>query len=108
MPRKSDEGVVEGTLCSPCWERWKQGRRRIAGVSFDDLVERLTAAYPELGGKARYLGFLYADGNAMGVLFGRLATLPEIRFVSRAVAHVFAAAEREAEAVVQRLVAKVP
>jgi hypothetical protein len=108
MPRKNDDGVVEGTLCSPCWERWQKGRREIAGVSFDDLVERFTAAYPSLGGKARYLGFLYADGNSMGALFGRLATLPEIRFVSRAVAHVFAAAQAQTEKAVQELVAKVP
>jgi hypothetical protein len=108
MPRKNDEGLVEGTLCSPCWERWQKGRREIEGVSFDDLVERFTEAYPALGGKSRYLGFLYADGNSMGALFGRLSTLAEIRFVSRAVAHVFAAAQQQTERAVQTLVAKVP
>jgi hypothetical protein len=107
MPRRNDEGAVEGYLCSPCWMRWQKGRRKIEGVSFDDLVDRLTGAYPALGGKSRYLGFLYADGNAMGAHFGRLATLPEIRFTSLAVAHVFEAAQKQIEEMVRRLVSKV-
>jgi hypothetical protein len=108
MPRRNDEGVVEGHLCSPCWIRWQKGRREIEGVSFDDLVDRLAKAYPKLGGKSRYLGFLYADGNSMGALFGKLGSFHEIRFVSQAVAHVFEAAQKATEQEVERLVSKVP
>jgi hypothetical protein len=96
-----------GRLCTPCWKRWQEGRRLISGVSFDDLVERLTTAYPGLGAKARYLGFLYVDGNAMGNLFGRLEALPQIACVSRAVSAVFEQVEARTGQEVERLVPNV-
>jgi len=103
IPRDDEEG----RLCAPCRTRWEMGRRAIAGVSFDDLVDRLTGAYPELGAKARYLGFLYVDGNAMGNLFGRLDSLPQIAFVSRAVSAVFENVEARTAAEVERLVSRI-
>ncbi len=83
------EGWAGHVLCSPCHRRWSAGKEEIAGVSFDELIERLQEHYPKLGAKSAYTGFLYADGNSMGALFGRLASLAEIGFLSQAVSHVF-------------------
>jgi hypothetical protein len=98
-PRRSLDGQAEGRLCEPCRLRWEEGRRRvIAGDSFEDLVERFRQAIGGApGAKSSYLGFLYADGNAMGNLFGRLRSLSELRFASTAVGHVFEAAASEVE-----------
>ncbi|HEX3532161.1 MAG TPA: hypothetical protein VH988_34305, partial [Thermoanaerobaculia bacterium] len=103
IPRKGAEGL----LCTPCFTRWRVGQATIEGVSFDYLVGRLSEAYPALGAKARYLGFLYVDGNAMGNLFGRLATLPEIAFTSRAVSKVFENVEARTDEEVRPLLPKV-
>jgi hypothetical protein len=83
------EGLTGNVLCSPCHRRWSEGKDQIAGVSFDELIGTLQDAYPKLGAKSSYTGFLYADGNSMGALFGRLGSLTEIGFLSRAVSHVF-------------------
>lgn len=95
-PREALDGQPEGKLCDPCWLRWKEGRRLIAGNSFNEIAETfgqaLKARFGEsraTGPKAHYMGFLYADGNAMGNLFGRLKSLAGLRFASTAVSHVF-------------------
>jgi hypothetical protein len=90
------EGLSGNVLCSPCFLRWSEGKDEIAGVSFDELIETLLQHYPGLGAKSRYTGFLYADGNSMGALFGRLASLAEIGFLSHAVSHVFDQLEERA------------
>lgn len=85
-------------LCSPCQLRWTAGKARIAGRSFDELIDGFArsiqggGAEEQAGAGAarlRYLGFLYADGNGMGALFGRLRSLAELRFLSHAVSGVF-------------------
>ena len=91
-PRRGLDDQPEGKLCEPCRLRWERGRRLIAGNSFEDIVERFVEARGTAGGtgaRVRYLGLLYADGNGMGQLFGRLGSLAELRFASTAVARVF-------------------
>ncbi|CAM2070110.1 hypothetical protein SCOR_32345 [Sulfidibacter corallicola] len=75
----------EGSLCGPCHRRYVVGARSIRGVSVNDLLD------PEdsLGGKPQYIGFIYADGNAMGRFFGKLECLREIRDAALAVAELF-------------------
>jgi hypothetical protein len=89
---------VDGPLCDPCALRWDVGRVEIAGISFEELVE---AAGPERE-KSKYIGFLYVDGNSMGALFGSLASLPEIRFLSQAVREVFEELRRQVKKEVHR------
>lgn len=97
---------LEAKLCKACGTRWKVGKGKIAGLSLEDIVYRYAMAQRRAEaegeeplaagpaeGKERYIGFLYADGNAMGQLFGGLASLAELRFLSGAVAHVFDQAE---------------
>lgn len=86
VPREELSGNV---LCFACHLRWSAGKDEIAGVSFDELIGTLQERYPKLGAKSSYTGFLYADGNSMGALFGRLGSLTEIGFLSQAVSHVF-------------------
>ncbi|HYU30779.1 MAG TPA: hypothetical protein VEW48_01330 [Thermoanaerobaculia bacterium] len=86
VPREELSGNV---LCFACHLRWSAGKDEIAGVSFDELIQTLQGHYPMLGAKSSYTGFLYADGNSMGALFGRLGSLTEIGFLSQAVSHVF-------------------
>ncbi len=79
-------------ICGPCFQRWEAGRGVIDGISFEDVVDDFAQAIRQgevEGSKARDLGFLYTDGNGMGALFGRLDSLAELRFLSRAVSHVF-------------------
>lgn len=83
----------KGPLCEPCHQRWSLGKGIINGISFDELVEKL----PWAGAKARYLGFLYADGNSMGALFGRLRHLDDLCFFSAAVTRIFERVEERAE-----------
>lgn len=102
-PREGPDGRSEGRLCEPCRLRWEKGRKHIAGNSFEDIAERFEQALGQSPGpKARYLGFLYADGNAMGNLFGRLQSLAELRFASTAVSYVFEQANRRLEAEVDK------
>ncbi len=89
-----------GPLCDPCALRWQVGRREIQGVSFEELVE---AAGPERA-KAKYIGFLYVDGNAMGALFGGLSSFAQIRFLSQAVREVFARLRSRAREMARTLV----
>jgi hypothetical protein len=89
---------VDGPLCKPCSKRWDIGRVEIAGISFEDLVQ---AAGPERE-KSKYIGFLYVDGNSMGALFGSLASLAEIRFLSQAVREVFEELRRQVKKEAQR------
>lgn len=91
--RRKDPEEEKGPLCVPCHQRWSVGKRIINGISFDELVEKL----PKLGAKARYLGFLYADGNSMGALFGRLRHLEDLCFLSAAVTRIFEQAQKRAE-----------
>ncbi len=92
------EARADGPLCDPCALRWEVGRKEIAGISFEELVE---AAGPERA-KSKYIGFLYVDGNSMGALFGSLASLPEIRFLSQAVREVFEALRLRVEGAVRK------
>ena len=106
--RRTDDrdGKPEGFLCDPCSLRWTAGADLIAGNSFDDLVDRFqvkTLGEREGGARAQYLGFLYADGNSMGNLFGRLPSLADLRFTSGAIGRVFAGVDQR----VQRAVAEV-
>jgi hypothetical protein len=98
--RRTDRDLKpEGYLCDPCSLRWEEGAELIDGNSFDDLVKTFqddALGKRARGARAQYLGFLYADGNAMGNLFGCLASLSELRFASRAIARVFAGADRRA------------
>lgn len=95
--RESEQGL----LCAPCARRWEEGRGQIKGLSFEGLAATFS---PAQGGeadrgaraKASYIGFLYADGNGMGQLFGRLGSLAELRFLSGAVRGIFARAEERA------------
>jgi hypothetical protein len=101
----------KGALCDPCERRWQKGKDRIAGLSFDKVLDEFTArlgrdAAP--GSRASYLGFVYADGNAMGLLFGRLGTLAELRFLSLAVGGIFAAVEGRARREVERFLGPLP
>jgi hypothetical protein len=104
-PRQDLDGEPVGSLCEPCARRWDAGRKLIAGNSFEDLVDnfkrRLGSRAP--GARSQYLGFLYADGNSMANLFGRLGSLAELRFASRAVAQVFERTRQSVEAQVGRL-----
>jgi type IV secretory pathway TrbD component len=106
-PRLDIDRKPEGFLCDPCSLRWTEGKDLIEGNSFDDLVDRFKAKAlgdRAAGARSQYLGFLYADGNAMGTLFGRLPSLVDIRFASRAVSEVFAGAHRRVEqAVTERV-----
>ncbi len=98
-PRLGPDGRSEGRLCEPCRLRWEEGRKLIAGNSFEDIVKRFEEALgKKAGAKSQYLGFLYADGNAMGNLFGRLKSLAELRFASTAVSHVFEQANERMKA----------
>ncbi len=81
----------DGALCGPCAERWEKGKELIKGISFEDLIERWTGARPEGSRKDGYLGFLYADGNGMGALFGGLTSLGELQMLSREVTGCFKA-----------------
>jgi hypothetical protein len=104
-PRQDLDLQPEGFLCDPCARRWDEGRYEvIAGNSFEDLVENFnrTLGTDSSGARrrAQYLGFLYADGNAMGNLFGRLTSLTDLRFASRAVAEIFARTNDRVEAAV--------
>ncbi|HEV7504983.1 MAG TPA: hypothetical protein VGS07_08740 [Thermoanaerobaculia bacterium] len=74
-----------GPLCDPCARRWDVGRKRIKGISFEELLGDRDSERS----KSRYIGFLYLDGNSMGSLFGSLSSLSDIRFLSQAVRHVF-------------------
>ncbi len=106
-PRTDRDGKCEGYLCDPCALRWDEGKVLIDGHSFEDLVKQFReGALGERAGsaKAQYLGFLYADGNAMGSVFGRLASLAELSFASGAIAQVFAGANRRVEQEVARRV----
>lgn len=78
-----------GSICDPCARRWKQGRKLIAGTSFEELIDRWTGTRAEGARKGNYLGFLYADGNAMGALFGRLLSLAELQTLSQDVTSCF-------------------
>jgi hypothetical protein len=91
--RRSNPEEQKGPLCEPCYRRWSVGRDLINGISFDELVENL----PRFGTKARYLGFLYADGNSMGALFGWLRHLEDLCFLSAAVTDIFKRAEKRAD-----------
>ena len=90
----------DGPLCDPCARRWEVGRREIKGISFEELVE---ASGTERA-KSKYIGFLYADGNAMGALFGRLASLAQFRFLSQAVREVFERLQHRAKETARKLV----
>lgn len=93
-----------GALCEPCVTRWDVGKKLIAGKSFEDVIE---VFQDQLGGPSprdRYLGFLYADGDAMGLLFRQVRSLSDFRFLSRAVAEVFRAVRDEARERTRELV----
>lgn len=78
-----------GAICEPCAKRWREGRDLIAGLSFEDLIDHWTGARPEGSRKESYLGFLYADGNGMGALFGKLTSLEEMQTLSCALTSCF-------------------
>jgi hypothetical protein len=75
----------DGALCDPCARRWDVGRKKINGISFEELIGDRDSEKS----KSKYIGFLYLDGNSMGSLFGGLSSLSDIRFLSQAVRHVF-------------------
>ncbi|MDP9119884.1 MAG: hypothetical protein M3O15_00705 [Acidobacteriota bacterium] len=105
-PRKDLDGQSEGGLCTPCGLRLEVGREVIDGYSFQDLVDNFKATLGDRahGARSQYLGFLYADGNSMGNLFGRLPSLVDLRFASLAIARVFArTSERLREDVASQL-----
>ncbi|MFY9823112.1 MAG: hypothetical protein WAM82_17145 [Thermoanaerobaculia bacterium] len=79
----------KGAVCAPCERRWREGRGEIKGVSFEELINHWTDTYPESSRKDSYLGFLYADGNGMGALFGKLPSLAELQTLSREVTACF-------------------
>jgi len=86
------EDLADQLLCRPCDRRWEVGRRRIEGVTFDELTESFQDSLPDgvaTAARSRYLGFLYADGNGMGAAFGRLGSLAGVRELSGAVDRVF-------------------
>lgn len=80
---------ARGLLCPPCVTRWEVGKELIAGISFDEVIKTFQGQLRSPGARDRYLGFLYADGDAMGLLFRRVRSLAEFRFLSQAVAGVF-------------------
>ncbi len=93
-----------GRICEPCWVRWGVGKELIEGWSFDELAEKYQKALGSEGAKTRYLGFVYADGNSMGALFGRLESLSDLRFLSHSVRDAFAMTRGQVKEEVQRLV----
>lgn len=102
---------ARGLLCEPCETRWQEGKQRIYGTSFDEVLGAFQAAVGETGvegSKARDLGFLYADGNGMGALFGRLESLAELRFLSGAVRRVFVGVEARVRRLVETAVRFAP
>jgi hypothetical protein len=78
-----------GAVCVPCERRWGVGRGEIDGLSFDELIGHWTDANAQASRKESYLGFLYADGNGMGALFGKLQSLDELRTLSGQVTDCF-------------------
>lgn len=94
-----------GELCKPCDTRWWIGRRLIRGINLEEMVKGFAAevgAESEKGSKALDVGFLYADGNGMGDLFGRLQNLAELRFLSLAVYEIFAGLRKRADELVNQ------
>ena len=91
-----------GAVCDPCERRWRTGRGEIEGLSFQELIDHWTGSQAEGTRKGSYLGFLYADGNGMGALFGKLRSLDELRTLSGEVTACFEAlrstVEKEVEA----------
>jgi hypothetical protein len=71
-----------GAVCAPCERRWREGRGEIKGLSFEELISHWTDAKTEGSRKESYLGFLYADGNGMGALFGKLQSLADLQVLS--------------------------
>ena len=90
----------DGPLCNACGRRWDVGKKEIGGISFEEMVD----AFGTERAKSKFIGFLYADGNAMGALFGRLASLAQFRFLSQAVREVFAQLEHRAREAARKLV----
>lgn len=81
-----------GWLCPACVRRWQVGRAEIDGLTLEELVASFAKSVDQgeaEGSAAQDLGFLYADGNAMGALFSRLGSLAELRFLSGAVRDLF-------------------
>jgi len=79
----------EGAVCNPCARRWRAGQGEIEGLSFEDLIDHWTGAHEEGSRKGSYLGFLYADGNGMGALFGKLQSLAQLQTLSHEVTGCF-------------------
>jgi hypothetical protein len=79
----------EGAVCDPCARRWRAGQGEIEGLSFEELIEHWTGTREEASRKESYLGFLYADGNGMGALFGKLRSLGELQTLSGEVTGCF-------------------
>ncbi|MFL6261114.1 MAG: Cas10/Cmr2 second palm domain-containing protein [Thermoanaerobaculia bacterium] len=79
----------EGAVCDPCARRWRVGQGEIEGLSFEELIEHWTGTREEASRKESYLGFLYADGNGMGALFGKLRSLGELQTLSGEVTGCF-------------------
>jgi hypothetical protein len=71
-----------GAVCDPCARRWRAGQSEIEGLSFEELIDHWTGTRQEASRKESYLGFLYADGNGMGALFGKLRSLGELQTLS--------------------------
>jgi hypothetical protein len=71
-----------GAVCDPCARRWRAGQGEIEGLSFEELIDHWTVTRQEASRKESYLGFLYADGNGMGALFGKLRSLGELQALS--------------------------
>ncbi|MFN7963389.1 MAG: hypothetical protein U0002_19160 [Thermoanaerobaculia bacterium] len=95
--RRPDE---TGLLCRPCDHRWEVGRREIQGTTFEEVVAEYAQARGEDDAErspAHQLAMLYADGNGMGTLFGRIDSLSDLRFLSEAVRAVFAALDSRVE-----------
>ena len=89
-----------GKICKACEKRWNAGKDEIDGISFEDVVANFRAAMgltSSEGGKTGSIGFLYADGNGMGALFGSLRSLSELSFLSGAVRLVFERVEERAK-----------
>lgn len=89
-----------GKICKACEKRWDAGREEIDGNSFEDVVTNFREAMglsPSESGKMGAIGFLYADGNGMGALFGRLHSLSKLSFLSQAVRRVFERVEERAK-----------
>lgn len=78
-----------GAVCDPCARRWWAGREEILGLSFEELIDHWTGTRAEASRKESYLGFLYADGNGMGALFGKLRSLGELQTLSGEVTGCF-------------------